>query len=129
MITVIELSLLFGLIGTVTGIGCYVPQIIKSLKTKSMKDFHLWYLILLGLNVLAWLCYGIVENLVILIIANGIDLGIVVFLIVWKMRCKHKKHKLAFWHKSAKVRSLYCPKCMGMVWDKNDRCDGVHAKT
>src|SRR5712692_8441874 len=83
------LALLLGIIGTITGIGCYVPQIIKSYRTKSMGDFHLWFLILIGFNILSWLLFGLVINNILLIIANGIDLCVISFLVVWKLRC-HK---------------------------------------
>lgn len=57
--------MMFDIIGYVAGIlmsSTMLPQIIKSLKTKSVKDISLWMLIILIIGSFLWMIYGILIN-------------------------------------------------------------------
>lgn len=52
----------------------FIPQIIKAVKTKSVKDVSLITLFQLSLGVSLWIVYGIHLKDTIIIIANGVTL-------------------------------------------------------
>lgn len=69
----------------------FIPQIIKVLKTKSIKDVSLLTLIQLSLGVTLWIAYGIHLKDAIIIIANSITLfSLVILLILYFSRWKGK---------------------------------------
>jgi len=62
----------------------FIPQIIKILKTKSVKDMSLVTLFQLSVGVSLWIAYGIHLNDRIIIIANSITLfSLVVLLLLY----------------------------------------------
>jgi len=60
----------------------FIPQIIKSLKTKSVKDVSIVTLLQLSLGVSLWIIYGIHLKNAIIIIANGVTLLSLVILLL-----------------------------------------------
>ena len=64
----------------------YVPQVVKSIKTKSAKDLSLGTSTLLCCGVLLWLIYGIMNNDVPIILSNAITLVLTMTLLVLKLR-------------------------------------------
>lgn len=50
-----------------------VPQIIKSWKTKEVKDVSLFFFIILMLGVGLWVIYGVLKNDLPIIFTNGIS--------------------------------------------------------
>lgn len=52
----------------------FVPQIIKVLKTKSVKDVSLVTVLQLSLGVSLWIAYGVYLKDIIIIIANSVTL-------------------------------------------------------
>ena len=60
----------------------FVPQIVKSIKTKSVKDVSLVTLLQLSSGVILWIAYGLYLRNVIIIIANAITLVSLVTLLV-----------------------------------------------
>jgi MtN3 and saliva related transmembrane protein len=69
---------IIGYIAAVLGTSIMIPQLIKSLKTKSVKDISTWTLVLFLLNNLFWITYGILINSLPVALSNGI-----VFMIVF----------------------------------------------
>lgn len=59
----------------------FIPQIVKALKTKSVKDVSLVTLVQLSLGVLLWIAYGIHLKDVIIIAANSITLATLIILL------------------------------------------------
>ena len=59
----------------------FIPQIIKALKTKSVKDVSLITLFQLSLGVSLWIAYGIHLNDKIIITANAITLSTLIILL------------------------------------------------
>jgi MtN3 and saliva related transmembrane protein len=55
--------------GTLTSLAT-IPQVIKTLKTRHVRDISIWQPILLTIGVALWMIYGILINDLPLIIAN-----------------------------------------------------------
>jgi len=64
----------------------FVPQIIKSFKTKSVKDVSEITLLQLGLGVTLWAIYGIHLKNIVIIIANLITLITIAILLIMYIR-------------------------------------------
>lgn len=64
----------------------FVPQVIKSLKTKSAKDLSLGTSTLLCSGVLLWLIYGILNSDLPIILSNALTLVLATALLVLKIR-------------------------------------------
>lgn len=59
----------------------FVPQIVKSLKSRSVKDISLVTLVQMSLGVSLWMIYGIYLKDVIIIVANMVTLLTTLFLL------------------------------------------------
>jgi MtN3 and saliva related transmembrane protein len=55
--------------GTLTSIAS-IPQVIKTLKTRHVRDISVWQPLLLAFGVALWMIYGILINDVPLIVSN-----------------------------------------------------------
>ena len=55
--------------GTLTSIAA-IPQVIKTLKTRHVRDISIWQPLLLAFGVALWMVYGILINDLPLIVAN-----------------------------------------------------------
>ena len=55
--------------GTLTSIAA-IPQVIKTLKTRHVRDISIWQPLLLAFGVALWMMYGILINDLPLILAN-----------------------------------------------------------
>lgn len=63
----------------------YIPQIIKGYKTKTLEDLSMGLLTIIGLGVLLWVFYGILNKDTIFLIANTIILSFLLTLIIMKI--------------------------------------------
>ena len=63
-----------------------VPQLLKSLKTKSTKDISAGTYIVLSTGVFLWLVYGILKLDIPLIVANAVNLVLVLGILILKMK-------------------------------------------
>jgi len=68
----IEWMTVIGLLAAVCTTIAFLPQAVKSLKTKQTKDISLPMYIIFTAGVLLWLVYGIIISDIPLILANGI---------------------------------------------------------
>ena len=66
-----EIVACFGVIFTSAQL---VPQVIKSLKTRHVRDLSLGLSVIVGLSALCWFAYGIHLKNIALVTANGINL-------------------------------------------------------
>ena len=80
-------DLLGSLAGALTTIA-FIPQVIKTWKTRSTHDISLIMFSLFSLGVLLWLLYGITMGALPIIIANSITLALAVSILVMKIRFK-----------------------------------------
>jgi MtN3 and saliva related transmembrane protein len=59
--------------GTLTSIAA-IPQLIKTLQTRNVRDISIWQPLLLSVGVSLWMMYGVLINDLPLILANIIPL-------------------------------------------------------
>lgn len=71
--------------GTLTSIAS-IPQVIKTLKTRHVRDISIWQPLLLAFGVALWMVYGILINDLPLILANITPLICNAILTVMKIR-------------------------------------------
>jgi MtN3 and saliva related transmembrane protein len=63
----------------------FLPQFIKTFKTKQTKDISLWMYIILITGIILWLIYGIYKNDWPIIVANIITLMLVIPILILKI--------------------------------------------
>tara|TARA_B100000315_G_scaffold242468_1_gene264678 strand:+ start:746 stop:1003 length:258 start_codon:yes stop_codon:yes gene_type:complete len=71
--------------GTLTTIA-FIPQVVKSWKSKSTRDVSLGMFLVLCAGIVLWLIYGFLTNDVPLIAANGVTIilaGAILIMKVW----------------------------------------------
>lgn len=76
-------------VGTLAGILttiAFIPQVLKTWKTKSAQDISLLMFLLFSSGVLLWLIYGVLLKAIPIIIANGITLSLSASILVLKVR-------------------------------------------
>ncbi len=73
------------LAGTLTTF-CFLPQLLHTFKTKSVKDLHVGSLILFDVGLFLWLLYGIYLHSWPMILANLITLAFQLSLLMLKFR-------------------------------------------
>jgi MtN3 and saliva related transmembrane protein len=76
--------------GTLTTISL-LPQLLKTLKTKSAKDLSSLMLIILCIGVILWITYGIIRKDTPLVLANSITLIIALIILVLKFQYERKE--------------------------------------
>ena len=73
--------------GTLTTIA-FIPQVIKTWRSKSAKDISLGMFLIFSTGVALWLWYGIAINALPIIIANAITLMLALLILFFKFRYK-----------------------------------------
>ncbi len=73
--------------GTLTTLA-FIPQVIKSWKSKSTQDVSLGMFLVLCTGILLWLTYGFLINNTPLIVANGFSLLLAGSILIMKFRFK-----------------------------------------
>lgn len=66
----------------------FLPQVIKTWKSKSAKDLSLAMFFVFALGTLLWLIYGIIIKQLPIILANSITLALATVLLYFKLRFK-----------------------------------------
>ncbi|MDH4058343.1 MAG: SemiSWEET transporter [Cyclobacteriaceae bacterium] len=74
--------------GSLTTIA-FLPQVLKTWKSRSAKDLSLGMFSIFTLGVILWLAYGIIINDLPIIVANLVTLILASTLLVWKLRWKN----------------------------------------
>ena len=73
------------LAGCLTTIA-FIPQVVRTWKTRSAQDISLFMFLLFSCGVLLWLIYGILLHALPIILANGITLALSTSILVMKVR-------------------------------------------
>jgi MtN3 and saliva related transmembrane protein len=66
----------------------YIPQVVKSWKTKKTEDISLWMCILVFVGFCLWLVYGLLIKDIPLTVSNVAGLSLVSFILYLKVRYK-----------------------------------------
>ncbi|MBN2442110.1 MAG: SemiSWEET transporter [Spirochaetales bacterium] len=77
---------IIGFVAAVCTTASFLPQVIKTLRTKQTKDISLLMYIVFTLGVLLWLSYGIIKKDLPIIIANTITFLLAVCVLVLKIK-------------------------------------------
>jgi len=84
----IDSTTLIGLFGGTLTTIAFFPQLIKTWKTRSARDFSLCMLILLTIGVLIWGIYGLLIGSFPLILTNTITFILSLIILMFKIRYK-----------------------------------------
>ncbi len=77
-----------GLVAGIITTTSFLPQVIKTWKSKSAKDLSLGMFLIYCTGIILWLAYGILLNDLPLIVANAFTLVLSSLLLVFKLRFK-----------------------------------------
>lgn len=77
-----------GLLAGVLTTAAFVPQIVKTWKSKYTRDISLGMFVIFSTGVLLWLLYGIQIGAMPLIVTNAITLGLSLTILVFKIKYK-----------------------------------------
>ena len=83
-----NLSILIGLAAAVGTTISFLPQAIKTIRTKDTSGISLSMYSLFAFGTLLWLLYGLMTNNVPVYIANGITLVFATIILIYKLRYK-----------------------------------------
>ncbi len=64
----------------------FIPQVVRTWKTRSAEDISLFMFLLFSCGVLLWLIYGILLHALPIILANGITLALSTSILAMKIR-------------------------------------------
>ena len=81
-----EIIEIIGLLAGACTTLSFVPQVMKSFQTKSVKDFSWLYFLIFGSGLYFWLIYGLFLNSLPIILANAVTLILVLVLIGMKLK-------------------------------------------
>lgn len=82
------LTNLIGIIAAVLSVTAFLPQVAKTVKTKSTKDLSLAMFAGLIIGIALWLTYGILKGAYPIIIANSIILVLASIVLAYKLKYK-----------------------------------------
>jgi MtN3 and saliva related transmembrane protein len=83
-----NLITVLGLVAGAFTTFAFLPQAIKTIKTKQTSDISLIMYIIINVGVMLWLTYGILRNDLPVILANGIVLVFTLTILGLKIRYK-----------------------------------------
>ncbi len=82
---------LVGLVAGCLTTGSFVPQVIKTLKTKDVSGISLVMYVAFCTGVSLWLLYGMINQQVSVIAANGITLVLALMVLYLKIRYRNQR--------------------------------------
>ncbi|GAB4296468.1 MAG: SemiSWEET transporter [Thiohalomonadaceae bacterium] len=83
-----DASNLLGLLAGTLTTASFLPQVIKTWRSRSAGDISLVMFALFSLGVLLWIVYGFTVGAVPVIVANGITLLLSLTILIFKIRYK-----------------------------------------
>ncbi|GAB4210418.1 MAG: hypothetical protein OHK0012_00620 [Synechococcales cyanobacterium] len=75
-----------GIIAGCLTTASFLPQAIKSIRTRSTRDFSWAYLLLFSFGVALWNLYGVLRDDLAVMAANTVTLGLVLVIVAVKIR-------------------------------------------
>jgi MtN3 and saliva related transmembrane protein len=81
-------TFILGLVAASLTTLAYIPQVVKTWKSKSSKDLSLKMLLTFCIGVTLWLIYGVLEKDTPIIIANSVTLLLAFTLLFFKFKFK-----------------------------------------
>ncbi len=77
---------LLGFIGGILTTVSFLPQVVKTWRTRSVNDISLFMYALLSLGIVIWIIYGIIIGSIPIIAANAVTLMLTAIMLVFKIR-------------------------------------------
>lgn len=81
---------IIGLVAAVLTTSSFIPQVIKTKKTKSVENLSLTMYLTMFTGVVLWLIYGLYINSVAVILANAVTAVLTLMLLNYKIRFSKK---------------------------------------
>ena len=78
--------LLIGLVAAISTTISFVPQVIKTIKTRATKDISFLMYAILTTGLLLWLIYGIIIKDIPIILANAISFSLAITVLIFKVK-------------------------------------------
>lgn len=75
-----------GLVASTLATFAFLPQVVKTWRTGSARDFSLVTLLMLEAGVGLWLVYGVLRQAPAIWLGNGVTFGLAGFILVVKLR-------------------------------------------
>ncbi len=82
-------TFILGLVAASLTTIAYIPQVLKTWKSKSSKDLSLKMLVTFCVGVSLWLIYGVLEKDTPIIVANSVTLVLTFVLLFFKFKFKN----------------------------------------
>jgi MtN3 and saliva related transmembrane protein len=79
---------IIGLVAAFFTTFAYLPQSIKTIRTKHTKDLSLNMIIMLEIGLITWLIYGLLINSVPVIAANTVSIVFMTIMLIMKIKYK-----------------------------------------
>jgi MtN3 and saliva related transmembrane protein len=79
-------TLILGLIAGILTTFAYLPQSIKTIKTRQTKDLSLPMIIMLEIGLISWLMYGILITSIPIIAANTFSIVLMTIILIMKLK-------------------------------------------
>ncbi len=76
-------------LGVAAGIittASFLPQVIKTWRTRHTKDISVYMFLLLVFGMLLWLIYGIVKSDIPIVLANAVTIGLASIILFFKIK-------------------------------------------
>jgi MtN3 and saliva related transmembrane protein len=80
-----EINLIGYIAATCTTL-CWLPQAVRTIRTRDTKAISLWTQSLFALGLALWLIYGIFSMSIPVVVANAVTLPLVLIIVVMKIR-------------------------------------------
>jgi MtN3 and saliva related transmembrane protein len=77
---------LIGYIAAACTTLCWLPQAVRTIRTRDTKAISLWTQALFAFGIVLWLIYGLFIASIPIVIANGVTLILVLLIIAMKIR-------------------------------------------
>jgi MtN3 and saliva related transmembrane protein len=82
----VDWTTLIGLIAAICTTASFLPQVVKTLRSKRTTDISLSMYGILATGLFLWLVYGLILRDVPLILANGVSFGLAMCVVFLKLR-------------------------------------------
>jgi len=77
---------IIGLVGAFCTTISFLPQVIKTLKTRKTRDISLLMYVVLAVGLLLWFVYGLIIKDLPIIVANAITFSLVIIVLILKAK-------------------------------------------
>lgn len=81
---------ILGFVAAALTTGSFLPQAIKTIRTKDTHSISFFMYLLFSTGTLLWLLFGLFSNNIPIIVANAITLVFAVIILVYKIKYKSK---------------------------------------